>query len=97
MKDQEKKSEPWWIRELKKYDRLLEMGDEYISVVESALESDGQIIAAALSEFNDWRRGEGEYEFDENPRKNKEFWMTPKLLGIVIDVAANMCRKDDGL
>lgn len=43
--------------------------------------------AKTLKEFNRWRRGEGEYAFNEDPSKNKELGISPVEIGQAIDFA----------
>ena len=40
-----------------------------------------------LKEYNQWRRGEGEYEWNDEPGKNKAFPYTPKMIGEALDQA----------
>lgn len=46
-----------------------------------------------LKEFNKWRRAEGEYEWNEDPTKNKNLPFTPKDIGIALDTAIDLMDK----
>ena len=46
-----------------------------------------EIAIAVLKEFNEWRRGQGEYVWNEDPSKNKDLEITPKQIGEAIDFA----------
>ena len=48
---------------------------------------DRKTAVEILREFNEWRRGEGKYEFSENPDENLQFPYTPKKVGKAIDFA----------
>ncbi len=46
-----------------------------------------------LREFNQWRRAEGEYEWNEDPAKNKQLPFKPGDIGIAIDTAIDLMDK----
>ena len=52
-----------------------------------------------LREFNQWRRGEGDYAWDEHPEKNKSLPYTPAIIGqaidTVVDIVENKCKEPD--
>ena len=54
---------------------------------EAAKEAEKHIAIAVLEEFNEWRRGQGEYAWNEDPSKNKVLELTPKQIGLAIDYA----------
>lgn len=63
--------------------------DEWIEKVlnDIALASEKSSAIAVLKEFNEWRRGQGEYTWNEDPSKNKDLEITPKQIGEAIDFA----------
>ena len=46
-----------------------------------------------LKEFNQWRRGEGIYAWNEDPTKNRELPFKPGEIGQAIDMACEILDK----
>lgn len=46
-----------------------------------------------LEEFNRWRRGQGEYQWNEDPSKNKQLDFNPTVIGEAIDFAVEYIKK----
>ena len=46
-----------------------------------------------LLEFNEWRRSQGKYAWNEDPAKNKQLPFTPKEVGEAIDTACSLMDK----
>ena len=59
---------------------------------EAAKEAEKRIAIAVLEEFNKWRRGHGEYSWNEDPSKNKILELTPKQMGLAIDYAVEFLK-----
>ena len=59
---------------------------------EAAKEAEKRIAIAVLEEFNKWRRGQGEYAWNEDPSKNKVLDITPEQIGFAIDYAVEFLK-----
>ncbi len=59
---------------------------------EAAKEAEKRIAISVLEEFNKWRRGHGEYAWNEDPSKNKDLEITPKQIGLAIDFAVEFLK-----
>ena len=49
-----------------------------------------ETAAKILKEFNRYRRGEGEYMWNEDPAKNKPLTLSPRVIGEAIDFAVSV-------
>ena len=49
-------------------------------------------VIETLIEFNSWRRGQGEYAWNEDPSKNKQLSISPTALGEAIDYAIDFLK-----
>ncbi len=49
-------------------------------------------VCEILLEFNEWRRGAGDYEFNEDPTKNKDCPYSPAEIGKAIDTAIKFLK-----
>ena len=50
-------------------------------------EDSPKFVAECLIENQNWRRGKGRYEFNEDPKKNAPMPFCPRALGIIEDAA----------
>lgn len=50
-------------------------------------------MVSVLEEFNRYRRGEGEYMWNEDPSKNKPLSISPRMIGEAIDYAIKYIRE----
>ena len=50
-------------------------------------EDSPKFVAECLMENQNWRRGKGRYEFNEDPKKNAPMPFCPRALGIIEDAA----------
>ena len=57
-------------------------------------EAEKRYAISTLEEYNRWRRGEGEYQWNENPSKNKRFAIPPAEIGKAIEYAVEYMRKN---
>lgn len=53
-------------------------------------EGSPKFVASCLSQYQMWRKGEGEYEFGNDPSKNAPPPLCPKALTIVEETAIQM-------
>jgi len=63
------------------------LGEQVLSNEEVA-EMSTSSLANALRMYNRWRRGEGEFQWSEDPNKNKPCPCSPTSLGLLFDAAA---------
>ena len=61
--------------------------EDYDSDEQESDESEKQKVISILEEFNRYRRGQGEYEWNEDPSKNKNLSISPAEIGKAIDYA----------
>ena len=57
---------------------------------------DPRFVAKCLAQHQKWRKGEGEYKFNEDPKKNAEPPLCPKALTIVEDAAIRLLMELHG-
>lgn len=57
--------------------------------------SNPKYVAECLSQYQQWRRGEGEYEWDGDPVNRPEMPLCNTALGIVEDAAIGFLLKYD--
>lgn len=59
-------------------------------------EDSPKFVAECLVENQNWRRGKGRYEFNEDPKKNAPMPFCPRALGIIEDAAIKFLMHYDG-
>ena len=55
---------------------------------------DKNTATKVLEKFNQWRRGEGEYSWREDPSKNKMLEYSPEIIGEAIDFAVDFLKRN---
>ena len=60
---------------------------EQVLTKEEVAEMSSSSLAKALRMYNRWRRGEGKFQWSEDPKKNKPCPYSPTTLGLLFDAA----------
>lgn len=76
----------------KSHQAIIQMNINQIKKVTSTETAVKNSVVHVLEEFNRWRRGQGEYQWNEDPAKNKQLGISPAAIGEAIDFAVEYLK-----